>query len=210
MSDISAADFLEMNPAHVRLQETRQLFEHFKSARNAKPNCGLFLLTTYFDALLFCLVSIEEMVSVRTQRILRSLDSFLFFKALRNITAHHIVLSGIKGKFERPIARVVYVGIGCAPEFSEQFYVISERLEAILDAVLAERPGERGTIEGARSGECQDSCRLVHAADRCLLTGCVRAGTASSRSGFKVTTVMGDQSRVVPDQRRGFCSRALR
>ena len=150
MSEIPAADFLEMSPAYVRLQETRQLFDDFKSARNAKPNHGLFLLTTYFDALLFCLVSVEEMVPVQIRQVLRSLDSFLFFKALRNITTHHIVLSGFKGKFERPIARVVSVGVGCTPELSEQFYVIPERLEAIFDAVLAGRPSERGTIEGAR------------------------------------------------------------
>jgi hypothetical protein len=150
MSEVSAAEFIEMSPARVRLQETRQLFEHFKSARNSKPNHGLFLLTTYFDALLFCLVSIEEMVPVDTRHRLRSLDSFLFFKALRNITTHHIVLSGAKGKFERPIARVVSVGVGCTPEFSEQFYVIPEQLEAIFVAVSIERPRDRATIEGAR------------------------------------------------------------
>lgn len=150
MREVSATEFQEMSPARVRLLEAQQLFEHFKSARNAKPNHGLFLLTTYFDALLFCLVSVEEMVSPETRQELRSLDSFLFFKALRNITTHHIVLSGIKGKFERPIARVVAVGVGCTPEFSEQFFVIPEQLEAIFSAVLVERPRERATIEGAR------------------------------------------------------------
>jgi hypothetical protein len=150
MSVVPAAEFIELSPARVRLLESRHLFEQFKLARNSKPNHGLFLLTTYFDALLFCLVSVEEMVPADTRQRLRSLDSFLFFKALRNITTHHIVLSGAKGKFERPIARVVSVGVGCTPDFSEQFYVIAEQLEAIFDAVLIERPGERTTIEGAR------------------------------------------------------------
>lgn len=150
MPKISAADFLELTPAQLRLAETRHLFELFKAARNAEVNYGLFLLTTYFDALLFCLVSIEEMIPADRRVALRSVDSFIFFKALRNIATHHSVLSGIKGKFERPISRLVSVGVGSTPAFSEQFFLVPDKLEVIFDSVLQERPSERRTIEIAR------------------------------------------------------------
>ncbi|MBN8947910.1 hypothetical protein ACVCL3_10780 [Rhodanobacter sp. UC4437_H4] len=150
MSKIAAGQFAEMSAPLLRLTEAKYLFEQFKSARNAEPNHGLFLLTVYFDSLLFCLISVEEMVDEKTRKTLRGLNSFLFFKALRNITTHHSVLSGVKGKFARPISRIVSVGVGCRPEFSEQFFLIPERLREIFDSVLAERPGERHTLQGAR------------------------------------------------------------
>ncbi len=48
-------------------------------------------------------------------------------------------------------------------------------------------------------GARQDSCRLIHAAICCLLP----MATTASRSGLRVTAVMGDQSRVRPVQRAG-------
>ncbi|PSD23139.1 hypothetical protein C7E13_12340 [Stenotrophomonas maltophilia] len=90
------------------------------------------------------------MVDEETRQKLRAIDSFLFFKALRNVATHHCVLSGLKGKFARPIARVVSVGVGCPVEFSEQFFFIPERLREVFNKVLAERPGERRTLESAR------------------------------------------------------------
>lgn len=50
-----------------------------------------------------------------------------------------------------------------------------------------------------RSGARQDSCRLNHAAICCLFP----MATTASRSGLRVTTVIGDQSRVGPVQRAG-------
>jgi len=151
MSRIAVTEFSEMSAPRLRLEEVKHLFALFKTARNAEPNYGLFFLTVYFDSLLFCLVSIEEMVDTDTRDILRSLESFAFFKVLRNITTHHSVLSGIKGKFERPISRTVSVGIGCGVEFSEQFHLIPEKLEIIFDIILSERPSEKRTIENARN-----------------------------------------------------------
>jgi hypothetical protein len=150
MTHISVTDFSDMSAPKLRLAETKHLFELFKTARNVEPNYGLFLLTTYFDSLLFCLISIEEMTDAETRSKLRSLESFLFFKALRNIATHHSVLSAIRGKFERPIARIVSVGIGAPVEFSEQFFLVPDRLERIFDSILLERPGEGRTIESAR------------------------------------------------------------
>ena len=148
---IPVNQFAKMSPALLRLSEARYLFDQFKSARNSEPNHGLFLLTVYFDAFLFCLVSIEEMVDTATRDKLRTTQSFIFFKALRNIATHHSVLSGIQGKFERPIARLVSVGVGCSVEFPEQFFLVPEKLKTAFDVVLQERPRERRTIEAARN-----------------------------------------------------------
>ena len=49
------------------------------------------------------------------------------------------------------------------------------------------------------AGARQDSCRLNHAALCCLAS----MATTASRSGLRVTTVIGDQSRVFPVQRAG-------
>ena len=54
-------------------------------------------------------------------------------------------------------------------------------------------------------GACQGSCRVSHAAT--LLISAAAASTAAatpSRSGLSVTAPIGDQSRVLPDQRFGF------
>jgi len=59
-------------------------------------------------------------------------------------------------------------------------------------------------------GASQGSCRLGHAANGCISADSECVLTTESRSGFRVTAPMGVQFRVVPDQRRGFRSRALR
>ena len=56
---------------------------------------------------------------------------------------------------------------------------------------------------GARQG----TCRPFHAASGCIGASPACAAT-DSRSGFRVTTLMGVQSRVSPDHRRGFLARA--
>jgi hypothetical protein len=151
VSRIAAIEFAEMSAPLLRLTESKYLFDQFKRSQNTDINYGLFLLTVYFDSLLFCFVSIEEMVDVATRDKLRSIQSFIFFKALRNISTHHSVLSGLKGKFTAPISRIVSIGIGCEVDFSEQFFVTPERLREVFDAILKERPREKRTIEGARN-----------------------------------------------------------
>ena len=59
-------------------------------------------------------------------------------------------------------------------------------------------------------GACQGSCRLIYAAKGCLRSAFMWSATTESRSGLRVTAPIGDQSRVVPDQRAGLRSRALR
>lgn len=151
MTKVSASEFAEMSAALLRFAEAKYLFEQFKAARSSEINQGLFLLTVYFDSFLFCLVSVEEMVDSSARDKLRVTPSFLFFKALRNITTHHSVLSGLKGKFPRPISRIVSIGVGYKVDFPEQFFLLPERLREIFDRILLERPNEKRTITAARS-----------------------------------------------------------
>ena len=57
------------------------------------------------------------------------------------------------------------------------------------------------TISEVDSGARQGSCRLSHALLRFSVEGSMAVLTAASRSGFKVTTAIGDQLRVGPDRR---------
>ena len=59
------------------------------------------------------------------------------------------------------------------------------------------------------SGARQGSCRLIYAASGCLSSVVKSAATAQSRSGLSMTAPMGDPSRVGPDHRAGWRSRAL-
>ncbi len=72
---------------------------------------------------------------------------------------------------------------------------------------------DRAVAAGARlvqAGASQDSCRLIHAANRVLFSACSCSRMTASRSGLSVTTPIGDQLRVFPDQRAGLASRAWR
>ncbi len=90
------------------------------------------------------------MVEQERKKALLAIDSFLFLKALRNIATHHCVLSGIKGKFERPVVRLISVGVGTTVPFAEQFILVPEKLEIIFSAILSARRREARTIDGAR------------------------------------------------------------
>lgn len=125
-------------------------------------------MTTYFDAFLFCYVSIEEMVEESQKDKLRALGVFRFMKALRNISTHHSVLTGIKdSKFQRPIARVVSIGVDCKVPETAKFFVHPDRLNEIFDAILVERPFEVRTVEPARDflRERSKSASTLYVAD---------------------------------------------
>ena len=88
----------------------------------------------------------------------------------------------------------------------------ADEIETVKKA-LSVREGQvvKSAVEQARmaSGASQDSCRLIHAANRVLFSAW-RSRMTASRSGLSVTGPTGDQSRVFPDQRAGLSSRAWR
>ena len=65
-------------------------------------------------------------------------------------------------------------------------------------------------IDELHRGARQGTCRLSHATNCGVSNTRAAAMTAGSRSGFRVTTSIRDQSRVWRDQRRGLRSRAWR
>src|SRR6056297_1906356 len=152
MGNISVIDFTHLTPTELRLAESKHLYEQFRESGRADHDQTLFLMTMFFDSFLFCLISIEEMTSVAKKDLLRETQIFRFFKALRNISTHHSILTGLKdNKFPRPIARVVSLGVRTGVEDAAKFYIIPEKLSHIFDEVVKERPRERKTIDSARA-----------------------------------------------------------
>jgi hypothetical protein len=77
---------------------------------------------------------------------------------------------------------------------------------------LSEKEGRFATPGAFRPGpltfRCSPSRGVIHAAKGSVATGVECALTMQSRSGLSVTAPTGDQSRVSPDQRAGWSSRA--
>lgn len=94
--------------------------------------------------------------------------------------------------------------------------VLSPAQEETIQRMIIDKRPEQLKMDfhlwsrAAVSGACQGSCRLIYAAKGCLRSAFMWSATTESRSGLRVTAPIGDQSRVVPDQRAGLRSRALR
>lgn len=80
----------------------------------------------------------------------------------------------------------------------------------VKKAAAREQGPTKDPVNSIGGGASQGSCRLIHAIN-CFVSSalsCLRM--TASRSGLRVTAPIGDQSRVRPDQRAGFRSRAWR
>ena len=140
-----------LSPAGLRLAEAEYfLREYVKHC--GPPIDSYFGMVCCFDAFLFALVSVEEMVGKDIRERLNANSSFRFLKALRNITTHHSVLAAsIQGnKFERPFSRIITTCVGSAPNDSSRLRLRFEVLRSIFDAVEAEREQEARTLAIAR------------------------------------------------------------
>jgi hypothetical protein len=83
-------------------------------------------------------------------------------------------------------------------ESDETFYVIDQTDQAFGYTLIANRGIDR------KAGARQGSCRSSHAAFCGVCGALVVVLTTASRSGLSATTLMWDQSRVLPDQRAGL------
>jgi hypothetical protein len=108
-------------------------------------------MVCYFDSFLFSIVSVEEMVDATTKETLRNIDVFRFVKALRNITGHHSVLAGQQSgtKFIRPFNR--HIVDGDDRHASSNLAISYDNFRTIFNAVEAEWPREKPTLDVARS-----------------------------------------------------------
>jgi hypothetical protein len=95
-----------LSAAELRLYEAVYFYQRFRDACGP-PKDSYFAMISLFDAFLFVLISIEEMVSPSDKNRLHSSDVFKFFKAARNVTTHHSVLAAPNqsGGFVRPFSR---------------------------------------------------------------------------------------------------------
>jgi len=125
----------------------RQYVQH-----SGPPIDSYWLMIGYFDAFLFALASVYDMSPKTTRGKLNGVQVLKFFVALRNISAHHSVLSaGAKGsKFPRPFSRAVSMSAGGAPANSSRLFFRFDVLGQILDAVELEWPKAKKNIETAR------------------------------------------------------------
>jgi hypothetical protein len=147
MTIILVEQLSKLSPAEARLAESSFVLEKFAEASKASHNETLFLLTAYFDAFLFCYISIEEMVDdAHLKSRIQGIPIFAFFKALRNIATHHCVLAGVQGKFPSPIARIVKIG----GRENAVFCVVPDKVEYIFSEIIKIFPRESKTIESAR------------------------------------------------------------
>lgn len=139
-------------PARLRHRHA----EHFLS--QYRLHCGppvdaYWLMVGYFDAYLFALATVWDMSQVNVRSELEAIGGFRFFKALRNVAAHHSILAAaVSGnKFERPFSREINVSAGGPQNDSSRLFFRLDVLRQIFDAVEAERPHEKRNIDVARS-----------------------------------------------------------
>jgi len=152
MTSIRAIDVSQLSAPALRLAQAEQFFTLFNQASRPGGDCW-FDMAMHFDAFLFCFVSIEEMVPAEIKVRLRSVGSFKFFKALRNITAHHSVIAGASpaAKFPRPVVRYIPDSLGASEMEPVEFKLKPDRLRIIFEEILNVRESEKWTIEAARS-----------------------------------------------------------
>jgi hypothetical protein len=140
-----------LTAAQLRYREAEYFYSQFIA--NSGPPCdSYFKMVCYFDAFLFALVSVEEMIDKSDQDRLRAIDVFRFVKALRNTTMHHSVLAAPQpgAKFERPFSRHISESIGGDPEASAMLSIRYDIFRGIFDTIEAERPSEKYTLNAAR------------------------------------------------------------
>ena len=139
-------------PARLRYSHA-EYFRNQYIIHCGPPIDSYWLMIGYFDAFLFSLASVYDMADRPVQIQLEKIDSFRFFKALRNITAHHSILAAtVSGnKFPPPFSRILSLSIGGPRDDSARMFLRLDQLRDILDAVELERPSEKRNIDAARN-----------------------------------------------------------
>lgn len=96
------------NPALLRYNEASFFLSCFRTSCGP-PHDSYFEMIAYIDAFLFCLISVEDMLSEERKKLLRKKAVFKFLKAARNITGHHTILASPNqhGEYVRPFSRAI-------------------------------------------------------------------------------------------------------
>lgn len=146
------SEMAKLSSWELRLREAQYFYLQFL-AHCGPPRDSYFLMASYFDAFLFALVSVEEMVTDATKVKLKTIEVFRFVKALRNISMHHSVLAAhaVGAKFVRPFVRHVTELVGAGSIGSAKLALNYTKFREIFDAIEIERPAEKTTLDIARA-----------------------------------------------------------
>lgn len=152
VNSTNAIDISQYTPPALRLAQAKHCLDLFNHASKPNDDCW-FDMAMYFDAFLFCFVSIEEMVPKAIKEQIQTIESFKFFKALRNITTHHSIIAGASpaAKFPKPLVRSIPMSIGTIETDPVEFKLKPDVLRLIFDEILKVRPYDRKTIDPARN-----------------------------------------------------------
>ncbi|MGO9613127.1 MAG: hypothetical protein ACLPX5_08835 [Dissulfurispiraceae bacterium] len=144
-------ELARQSPASLRIAEAEYFLQGYVK-HCGPPIDSYFGMVCCFDAFLFALVSVEDMLKPDTRKRLNEDSFFKFIKALRNITAHHSILAApIPGnKFQRPFSRIIHTSVGGDPNDSSRLVFRFDILRSIFDAIERERLQEAKTLGIAR------------------------------------------------------------
>jgi hypothetical protein len=115
-------------PPVVRFREAAFFRTKFITA-SGPPVDSHFEMIAFFDAFLFSIVSIEDMVNNSLKSRLQTAEVFLFLKAARNVTTHHSVLAAPfqPNGFARPLPRRITEHAGGSSPYAYAKFAVSIR-----------------------------------------------------------------------------------
>ncbi len=145
----------QADSALLRYTEAKYLHGQFR-AHCGPPRDSYFHMIVYFDAFLFCFISIEEMINEESSNSLNSKDVFKFLKAARNVTTHHSILAAPPGAqtagFQRPFGRIGDVSIGVShPYGSAKLQVNLDVFERVFDTAADRWPRGRASFAAGKA-----------------------------------------------------------
>ncbi|HEV8069426.1 MAG TPA: hypothetical protein VGP76_16925 [Planctomycetaceae bacterium] len=103
------------SPAELRLHEALYFLRGFEDACGSQDAMDSWLeWVANADAFVMALISTENLVNKKVKDVLKSLDSFIFLKAMRNATVHELPWFAPKQRkgATAPTRRAIYLQVG--------------------------------------------------------------------------------------------------
>ncbi|MBX9726738.1 MAG: hypothetical protein K2X09_05680 [Rickettsiales bacterium] len=135
--------------AELRIAEAEYFLSQFLKY-SGPPVDVYFKMVCYFDAFLFSLISVEDMVSADEKKQLHALGEFRFLKTLRNISAHNSVIAVMYGNNNRPLPRMVTATVGGPQNDTARIFINFQNFHQMFDEVERNKPQFKGNVQAAR------------------------------------------------------------
>ncbi len=145
---IPQIDFADLDSGNFRWKEAEYFLNSYIGNRG--PHHDSFSMVCSFDAFLYTLISIEEVVSETIRVTLRKSDAYLFLKALRNANAHHFVLVVEMKDSNFPNPTSHELTINESPYTFYKIRLLFDKLRQVFADIEKRRPREKNTFDGAR------------------------------------------------------------